>query len=54
MSENAKEKIGILADKLSDLPKDAADAAMSQYAAHLEGFAEGFAAGQAHARKEVK
>lgn len=54
MSEKAKEKIGLIEDKLSDLPKDAADAAMSQYAAHLEGFAEGFAAGQAHAKKEVQ
>ena len=51
MSENAKKNLETISDKLNELPKDVANAALEQYAARMEGFAEGFAAGKAHAQK---
>lgn len=52
MSEEAKKNLEAISDKLNELPKDVADAALDQYASRMEGFAEGFAAGKAHAEKE--
>lgn len=52
MSENAKKNLAQISEKLNDLPKDVADAAIEQYAARMEGFAEGFAAGKAHKEAE--
>ena len=49
MSENAKKNLEAISDKLNDLPEDVAAAALDQYASRMEGFAEGFAAGKAHA-----
>ena len=45
MSENAKERLNTIKDIVEKLPKEIQD----QYAARMEGFAEGFAAGKAHA-----
>lgn len=52
MSEEAKKNLEQISDKLKDLPQDVATAALDQYAARMEGFAEGFAAGKAHADKK--
>lgn len=52
MGENAKKNLEQISEKLNDLPKDVADAAIEQYAARMEGFAEGFAAGKAHKEAE--
>lgn len=49
MGENAKKNLEQISEKLNELPKDVANAALDQYAARMEGFAEGFAAGKAHA-----
>jgi hypothetical protein len=51
MSENAKKNLEAINDKLKELPQDVATAALEQYAVRMEGFAEGFAAGMAHAEK---
>lgn len=51
MSENAKKNLEAIGEKLKGIPKEVADAAIDQYAARMEGFAEGFAAGKAHAEK---
>lgn len=50
MSDNAKKNLEAIGDKLNELPQDVAKAALDQYAARMEGFAEGFAAGKAHAQ----
>lgn len=50
MSENAKKNLETISEKLKDIPKEVAAAAIDQYAARMEGFAEGFAAGKAHAK----
>jgi hypothetical protein len=52
MSEKTKNTLDSISEKLSELPKDVVDAAMGQYTARIEGFAEGFAAGLAHKEKE--
>lgn len=52
MSENAKKNLEAIGDKLNDLPEDVVTATLDQYAARMEGFAEGFAAGKAHERKK--
>jgi predicted transcriptional regulator len=49
MSEEAKKNLEAISEKLKDIPKEVAEAAIDQYAARMEGFAEGFAAGKAHA-----
>lgn len=49
MSENAKKNLEQMSEKLNNLPEEVAEAAINQYAARMEGFAEGFAAGKAHA-----
>jgi predicted transcriptional regulator len=49
MSEEAKKNLETISEKLKDIPKEVAAAAIDQYAARMEGFAEGFAAGKAHA-----
>lgn len=49
MSEEAKKNLEAISEKLKDIPKEVAAAAIDQYAARMEGFAEGFAAGKAHA-----
>lgn len=49
MSENAKKNLEQISEKLNELPQDVVNAALDQYAARMEGFAEGFAAGKAHA-----
>lgn len=54
MGENAKKNLETISEKLNDLPKDVAEAALEQYAARMEGFAEGFAAGKAHKATEEK
>ena len=46
MSEKAKAILDQIAEKVQKLPEEVASDALSQYAAHLEGFAEGYAAGQ--------
>lgn len=51
MSENAKKNLEQMSEKLNNLPEDVAEAAINQYAARMEGFAEGFAAGKAHAEQ---
>ena len=51
MSENAKKNLEAISEKLKDIPQDVAAAAIDQYAARMEGFVEGFAAGKAHAGK---
>lgn len=51
MSEEAKKNLETISDKLKDIPEAVANAAIEQYAARMEGFAEGFAAGKAHAGK---
>ena len=53
MSEKTKSNLDAISEKLSDLPKDVMEAAMGQYTARIEGFAEGFAAGLAHKEKEA-
>lgn len=52
MSENAKKNLEQISEKLNELPQDVANAALDQYAARMEGFAEGFAAGKAHAENQ--
>lgn len=54
MSEEAKKNLETITQKLNDLPKDVAKAALDQYAARMEGFAEGFAAGKAYDENEEK
>ena len=49
MSETAKKNLEVIGKKLSDLPEGVAEAALDQFANRMEGFAEGFAAGKAHA-----
>lgn len=51
MSEEAKKNLEAIGEKLRELPPDAAAAVAEQFAAHMEGFAAGFAAGKAHAEK---
>ena len=51
MIEETKKNLEEIAGKLHELPTDIANAAIEQYAARMEGFAEGFAAGKAHAAK---
>lgn len=51
MSEEAKKNLETISEKLNELPKEVASAALEQYAARMEGFAEGFIAGKAHAEK---
>lgn len=52
MSEEAKKNLETISEKLKDIPKEVAEAAIDQYAARMEGFAEGFAAGKAHAENK--
>jgi predicted transcriptional regulator len=49
VSEEAKKNLQQISDKLKELPRDVAEAAIERYADRMEGFAEGFAAGKAHA-----
>jgi predicted transcriptional regulator len=49
MSEEAKKNLEAISEKLKDIPQEVAAAAIDHYAARMEGFAEGFAAGKAHA-----
>jgi predicted transcriptional regulator len=49
MSENAKKNLEAISEKLDKLPADVANAALERYADRMEGFAEGFEAGKAHA-----
>lgn len=51
MSEEAKKQMERIGGMLTELPQDVAADALNQYAARMEGFAEGFAAGKAHAEK---
>ena len=51
MSEKAKKNLESIGDKLKELPRDVAEAALERYADRMEGFAEGFAAGKAHAER---
>ena len=53
MSENAKKNLESIGDMLKDIPEEVAAAAIGQYAARMEGFAEGFAAGKAHQSSSV-
>lgn len=52
MSDNAKISLEQINEKLRQLPDGAAEAAIGQYAARMEGYADGFSAGAAYARKE--
>jgi predicted transcriptional regulator len=52
MSEEAKKNLEQIGNKLKDLPKEVASAAIEQYAARMEGYADGFAAGKAYAQKK--
>lgn len=49
MSEEAKKNLDNISEKLKEIPQEVANAALEQYAARMEGFAEGFAAGKAYA-----
>lgn len=49
MSEEAKKNLDSISEKLKEIPQEVANAALEQYAARMEGFAEGFAAGKAYA-----
>lgn len=51
MSESARHNLEQIGSHLTQLPEEVATDAMNQFAARMEGFAEGFAAGQAHAQK---
>lgn len=51
MSENATKKLEQIGGQLEGLPCEVAADAISQFAAKMEGFAEGFAAGKAYAEK---
>jgi hypothetical protein len=51
MSENAQKHLEQIGACLTELPNDVAESTLNQYAARMEGFAEGFAAGTAHAQK---
>lgn len=51
MSESTRQSLEQLGSHLTQLPQEVAEDAMNQFAARMEGFAEGFAAGQAHAQK---
>ena len=50
MSEEAKKNLEAISEKLDKLPADVANAALERYVDRMEGFAEGFAAGKAHAK----
>ena len=52
MSEEEKKNLDSISEILKDIPNDVAAAAIVQYAARVEGFAEGFAAGKAYAGTE--
>lgn len=52
MSENAKKNLEQISELMKDLPESVANATIDQYAARIEGFAEGFAAGKAHAAQQ--
>jgi hypothetical protein len=51
MSENATKKLEEISGQLKGLPQEVADDALTQFAAKMEGFAEGFIAGKAYAEK---
>ena len=48
MSENAKDRLERIGAILKELPPEIAKDAQNQYAAHMEGYAEGFAAGKSY------
>jgi predicted transcriptional regulator len=52
MSETAKKDLERITEKLDQIPTEIAMQAVNQYTARVEGYAEGFAAGVAHASKE--
>ena len=52
MSETAKKELERVTEKLDQIPTEIAKQAVTQYTARMEGYAEGFAAGVAHANKE--
>ena len=52
MSDNAKNSLAQINEKLKQLPESEVAGALSQYAARMEGYADGFVAGAAYARKE--
>jgi predicted transcriptional regulator len=54
MSEEAKKNLEAIGEKLNNLPEEVASAALDQFAARMEGFADGFIAGKAHAEKTEK
>ena len=54
MSEEAKKNLEQISDKLKDIPQDVANVALDQYAARMEGFAEGFSAGKAYEQKKAQ
>ena len=49
MSENAKKNLEAISEKLDKLPANVANEAIARYVDRMEGFAEGFEAGKAHA-----
>ena len=52
MSEKVKSSLARINDKLKQLPTGVAEDALNQYAARMEGYADGFAAGTAYASKK--
>lgn len=50
MPDNTK-KVEQICNQLKELPSEVASAALDQYAARMEGYAEGFAAGRAYINK---
>ena len=52
MSENAKKNLDRVVEQMGALPQDLANDAINQFAAKMEGFAEGYAAGKAHAEQQ--
>lgn len=53
MSEEAKKNLDQISDKLKEIPQEVANAALDQYAARMEGFADGFAAGKDYQKKQT-
>lgn len=49
MSEDAKKSLEQVMEKLNGLPVNVAKAAQDQFAARMEGYAEGFEAGKGYA-----
>lgn len=54
MSEEAKKNLEQISDKLKEIPQEVASSALEQYAARMEGFADGFAAGKDFQKRQTE